>query len=101
MNKTIFVSLAILTLSTSVALAATRTHHSRAMKPNAPAAAAVNPNPYSGPMNTNAFARMGPSPAFAPMGMNSGDRDLYIRNQRDSGWDRKKDFNPNGTIRTQ
>jgi hypothetical protein len=97
MNKTILVSLAILTLSTSVALAAQRTHHSRAMKPSA-SAAAMNPNPYAGPMNSNAFA---PSPVGWQGSVNSGDRDLYFRNLRDSGYDKKKDSNPNGTIRVQ
>jgi hypothetical protein len=100
MNKSILVSLAILTLSTSVALAAQRTHHSRAMKPSA-SAAAMNPNPYARPMTTNAFARMGPSPVVGPGGVSSSDRDLYFRNLRDSGYDKKGDFNQNGTIRTQ
>ena len=39
MKKNILIGLAILTVSTSAALAAHRTHHSRAMKPNASAAA--------------------------------------------------------------
>jgi hypothetical protein len=50
MNKSILVSFAILTLSTSAALAAQRTHHGRAMHPHA-SAAAVTPNPYGRPMN--------------------------------------------------
>jgi hypothetical protein len=99
MTKSILVSLAILTLSTSVALAAQRTQ-SRAMKPSA-SAAVTNPNPYARPMAPNAFARMGPSPVISPGGVNSGDRDMHFRNLRDSGYDKKKDFNPNGTIRTQ
>ena len=86
MNKSILVSLAILTLSTSVALAAQRTHHSRATKPNA-SAAAINPNPR--PTNANAFARVGPSPVVWG-GVSSGDRDMYARNQHDSGLDKKK-----------
>ena len=98
MNK-ILVSLAILTLSTSVALAAQRTHHSRAMKPTA-SAAAVNPNPFAGP-TPNAFGRVGPSPLGWSGGVSSSDRDLYVRNLRDSGYDKKGDFNSNGTIRTQ
>jgi hypothetical protein len=100
MTRSILISLAILTLSTSVALAAQRTHHSRAVKPNA-STAAMNPNPYARPMQPNAFGGGGPSPAFWPGGMSSGDREQYGKNLRDSGYDRKKDFNPNGTIRTQ
>jgi hypothetical protein len=99
MNKSILVSLAILTLSTSVALAAQRTHHSRAMKPAA-SAAAMNPNPYARPMTPNAFAGVGPSPVVWG-GASSGDREMYSRNLRDSGYDTKKNFNQNGTIRTQ
>ena len=91
MTRSILISLAILTLSTSVALAAQRTHHSRAVKPNASTAA----------MNPNAFAGGGLSPVVWPGGVSSSDRDQYNRNLRDSGYDRKKDFNSNGTIRTQ
>lgn len=97
MTKSILVGLAILTLSTSVALAAQRTQ-SRAMKPtpNAPAAA-MTQNPYA----PNAYARMGPSPVGWQGGVSSGDRDLYFRNLRDSGYDKKNDFAPNGIMRTQ
>jgi hypothetical protein len=77
MNKSILVSLAILTLSTSVALAAQRTHHSRAMKPNA-SAAATNPT------------GVGPSPVFWTGGASSSDRDMYIKNLHDSGLDKQK-----------
>jgi hypothetical protein len=91
MTRSILISLAVLTLSTSVALAAQRTHHSRAVKPNA-STAATNPN---------AFAAGGLSPVVWSGGVSSSDRDQYVKNQRDSGYDRKKDFNPNGTIRTQ
>jgi hypothetical protein len=91
MTRSILISLAILTLSTSVALAAQRTHHSRAVKPNASTAA----------MNPNAFAGGGPSPVVWPGSVSSSDRDQYGKNLRDSGYDRKKDFNPNGTVRTQ
>jgi hypothetical protein len=95
MTKSILVSLAILTLSTSVALAAQRTQ-SRAMKSSAPAAAMTqNPNV------PNAYARMGPSPVLWQGGVSSGDRDLYYRNLHDSGYDKKNDFAPNGIMRTQ
>jgi len=100
MTRSILIGLAILTLSTSVALAAQRTHHSRAVKPNA-STAAMNPNPYARPMYPNAFAGGGLSPVVWPGGVSSSDRDQYVKNLRDSGYDRKKDFNPNGTVRTQ
>jgi hypothetical protein len=86
MMKGILVSLAILTLSTSAALAAQRTYHRPAM---------------------NASARVAPAPAPAPApvmwmgGVSSGDRDMYIRNLRDSGYDRKKNFNASGNVVTQ
>jgi hypothetical protein len=91
MTKSILVSLAILTLSTSVVLAAQRTQ-SRAVKPSA-SAAATNPNA--------AFARMGPSPVIFAPGLSNSDREMYYRNLRDSGYDKKNDFSPTGTIRTQ
>jgi len=76
MNKSILVSLAILTLSTSVALAAHKTHHSRAMKPTA-SAAATNPTT--------------PSPAGWPgSGMSNKDHEMYVKNQHDSGMDKQK-----------
>ena len=83
MTKSILVSLAILTLSTSGALAAQhRTHHRQAM-------------------NANAFAAAPASPVGWMGGVSSSDRDLYIRNLRDSGFNPKNNFNANGTIRTQ
>jgi hypothetical protein len=95
MNKSILVSLAILTLSTSAALAAQRTHHGRAMHPHA-SAAAVTPNP-----NANAFAGPGASPVGWWGGVSSNDRALYIKNLHDAGYNPKNNFNANGTIRTQ
>jgi hypothetical protein len=100
MTKSILISLAILTLSTSVALAAQRTHHSRAVKPNA-STAAMNPNPYARPMYPNAFARGGPSPVVWPGGVSSSDRDQYMRNLRDSGYNPKNNFNASGNVVTQ
>jgi hypothetical protein len=100
MNKSILVSLAILTLSTSAALAAQRTHHGRAMHPHA-SAAAVTPNPYGRPTNANAFAGPGVSPVGWWGGVSSNDRALYIKNLHDAGYDPKNNFNANGTIRTQ
>src|SRR3981189_3891853 len=98
MTRSILISLAILTLSTSVALAAQRTHHTRAVKPNA-STAAMNPNPNARPMYPNAFASGGPSPVVWPGSVSSSDRDQYGKNLRDSGYDRKKDFHPKRTIR--
>jgi hypothetical protein len=64
MNKTIIVSLAILSLSTSAALAA-KTHH-HAKKPDAPPAAST-PGP------TNWYT------------MSAADKELYAKNKRESG----------------
>ena len=100
MTRSILISLAILTLSTSVALAAQRTHHSRAVKPNA-STAAMNPNPNARPMYPNAFASGGPSPVVWPGSVSSSDREQYGKNLRDSGFNPKNNFNANGTIRTQ
>jgi hypothetical protein len=76
MNKSILVSLAILTLSTSVALAAHKTHHSRAMKPNA-SGAATNPTTLA--------------QAGWPGGdMSNKDREMYVKNLHDSGMDKQK-----------
>jgi len=100
MNKSILVGLTILALSTSAALAAHRTHHGRAMNPNA-AAAAMNPNPYGRPMNANAFAGPSASPVGGWGGVSSNDRALYIKNLHDAGYNPKDNFNANGTIKTQ
>ena len=99
MNKSILVSLAILTLSTSAALAAHRTHH-RAVNPNA-SAAATNPSPYGSRLNANAFAGTGASPAGWWGGGNNNDRAMYLKNLHDAGYDPKNNFNANGTIKTQ
>jgi hypothetical protein len=82
MTKSILVSLAILTLATSAALAAQRTHHRPAMN----ASAAVAP---------------APAPVVWMGGVSSSDRDMYIRNLHDSGYDRKKNFNASGNVVTQ
>ena len=88
MTKSILVCLAILTLSTSAALAAQhRTHHHRAM--NAPAVVGAPP-----PVGA-------PSPVVWMGGVSSSDRDMYARNLRDSGYSPKSNFKSNGTIKTQ
>jgi hypothetical protein len=76
MNKSILVSLAILTLSTSVAFAAHKTHHSRAMKPSA-SAAATNPT-TSGPAG------------WPGGGMSNQDHEMYVKNLHDSGMEKQK-----------
>ena len=82
MNKSILVGLTILALSTSAALAAHRTHHGRAMNPNA-------------------FAGPGASPVAAWGGVSSDDRALYVKNLHDAGYNPKNNFNANGTVKTQ
>ena len=77
MKKNILIGLAILTVSTSAALAAHKTHHSHAMKPNAASAAATNPN-------ANVVGGGGASPVMWG-GVSAGDHDLYVKNQHDSG----------------
>jgi hypothetical protein len=87
MTKTILVSLAVLTLATSSAFAAQRTYHRQA---------------------TNAYASMpaatAPAPAAPVMwmgGVSSGDRELYFKNLRDSGYNTQKNFNSSGNVATQ
>jgi hypothetical protein len=92
MTRSILISVAILTLSTSVALAAQqRTHHSRAMKPSASAAA----------INSNAFGGVGLSPVVWQGGVSSSDRDQYFRNLHDSGYNLKNNRNSFGNVATQ
>jgi hypothetical protein len=45
-----------------------------------------------------AFART-PVDALVPGGVSSSDHALYAKNLRDSGYDPRNDFNPNGTMR--
>ena len=81
MTKSILVSLAVLTLSTSAALAAHPTHHRHAM---------------------NANASMGASPVvWTGGGVSSSDRGMYIQNLRDSGYNPKDNFDANGMLKTQ
>ncbi len=46
-----------------------------------------------------AQAPVGVPPLVVPGGVSSSDHALYIKNLRDSGYNPKNDFNPNGTIR--
>jgi hypothetical protein len=78
MKKNILVGLAVLTVSTSAALAAHQTHHRHAMKPTA-SAAATNPN-------ANIFGvGGGAAPAIWPGGVSASDHAMYIKNLHDSG----------------
>ena len=104
MIKTILVSLAVVTVSTSAALAAT--HHGRAMKPQASATAAspkasvaaTSSKRYSRSMN--AYAAM-PAAAPARPGVSSKDEETYMKNLHDSGYDPKNDRTPAGNMRQQ
>jgi hypothetical protein len=87
MTKSILVSLAILTLSTSVALAAQRTHHRQAMNANAGVGAAGV-----------GAAGVGASPVLWTGGVSSSDRAMYLRNLHDSGYNTKNNFNANGNV---
>jgi hypothetical protein len=80
MTKSILISVAVFTLSTSAALAAHRTHHHAAM---------------------NANAGMAPAPVMWTGGVSGADRELYFRNLRESGYNPKDNFNANGTLKTQ
>jgi hypothetical protein len=77
MTKGLLVSLAILTLSTSAALAAHGTHHRDAM--NASAAVPAPPVGWTG-------------------GVNSNDHAMHLKNLHDSGYNPKNDFNSAGNI---
>ncbi|MEA2911031.1 MAG: hypothetical protein QOJ15_3112 [Bradyrhizobium sp.] len=80
MTKSILISLAVLTLSTSAALAAHRTHHRHAM---------------------NANGSVGASPAVWMGGVSSSDHATYIRNLHESGYDPKNNFDAKGMLKTQ
>jgi hypothetical protein len=84
MVKNLLVSVAILTLSTSAALAAHRSHHHRHATPAVAAdpAAAAAPVMWTG-------------------GVSSEDREMRVKNLRDSGYNPKDDFNSNGTVKVQ
>jgi hypothetical protein len=56
---------------------------------------------YGGSVRGGRAAYYGGYPSAAGGGVSSSDRDLYIKNLRDSGYDKKKDFNASGTIVTQ
>jgi hypothetical protein len=88
MTKSILVSLAILTLSTSVALAAHRTHHRHAM------------NAYAA-TGAPAGAGTGGSPVVWTGGVSNSNHTMYMQNLRESGYDPKKNFNASGNLVTQ
>jgi hypothetical protein len=79
MTKGLLVSLAILTLSTSGALAAHRNHHSPAM---------------------NAFAAMPAPPVGWTGGASSSDHAMHLRNLHDSGYNPKNDLTGAGNMAT-
>ena len=78
MAKGILVIITILAISTSGALAVQRTHRLHASR-------APLPSEGAGRLNADA---LGPS--------NSSDRDIYIKNLQDSGYNPNNDFNRSG-----
>jgi hypothetical protein len=80
MTRSILISLAVLTLSTSAALAAHRTHHRHAM---------------------NAYPSVGASPVVSTGGVTSSDHAMYLQNLHDSGYDPKNNFDAKGILKTQ
>jgi len=56
---------------------------------------------YGGSVRGAGAAYYGGYPSAAWGGLSSSDRDQYIKNLRDSGYDKKKDFNPSGNLATQ
>jgi hypothetical protein len=79
-TKGLLVSLAILTLSTSAALAAYRIHHRDAM---------------------SAFAAVPAPPVGWTGGVSSSDHTMHLRNLHDSRYSPKNDFNAAGNIANQ
>ena len=79
MTRSIVVGLAILTLSTSAALAVHRTHPHHAM-------------------NANATAPATPAPSMWTGGVSSSDHATYMKNLHDSGYNPKNDFNAAGNM---
>jgi hypothetical protein len=77
MTKSILVGLAVLTLSTSAALAAHRTHHGQAM---------------------DSSASVGASPGIWMGGVSSSDREMHIKNLHDSGYNPKNNFKADGNV---
>jgi hypothetical protein len=89
MSKRILVGLAILTLSTSAAFAAHRTHHTRPVNANATGQPA------------SAYGGWGTSPVLWQGNVSNADRELYYKNLRDSGYNPKNNFNSVGNVQTQ
>ena len=91
MHKAVLVGLTILAISTSAASAWThRTHHRSSVNSNA-SAAAMNPTQ---PMNSQ--AAMGAAP-----GVSSKDREMYMKNLHDSGYDQKNDRAATGNMKRE
>ena len=88
MTKSILISLAVLAVSTSGALAAYQTHYHYHHHPA-----------YHPAMNAN--ASVAASPVLWRGGASSADYNLYIRNLRESGYNPKDNFNETGTVKTQ
>ena len=89
MTRSILIGLAVLTLSTSAALAAHRTHHRHAI------------NAYGSVGASPVVPSVGASPVLWTGGVSSSDHATYIRNLHDAGYDPKNNFNANGNVKTQ
>jgi len=86
MTKSILISLAVLTLSTSAALAAHRTHHRHAM------------NAYPSVGASPVVPSVGASPVLWTGGVSSSDHATYVKNLHDSGYNTKNNFNASGNV---
>ena len=78
MTRSIVVGLAVLALSTSAAFAAHRHHHHAMHSGVAPAA-----------------------PAMWMGGASSNDHAMYLKNERDAGYNPKNDYTANGLLKNQ
>jgi hypothetical protein len=86
MTRSILISLAVLTLSTSAALAAQRTHHRHAM------------NAYPSVSASPVVPSVGASPVLWTGGVSSSDHATYVKNLHDSGYNTKNNFNASGNV---
>src|SRR3984893_7410211 len=89
MTRSILIGLAVLTLSTSAALAAQRTHHRHAI------------NAYGSVGASPVVPSVSATPVLWTGGVNSSDHATYVKNLHDSGYNPKNNFNANGNMAQQ